>query len=247
VQAVDDGVAAPADDQRAVDRQRDDEGGREAVGQVERRLDEPWSSCPCTMSCIPQMGICAAAGRKLAPMARLVLLVLPLGLDTLAVSAALGLAGLPRRRRLRVSLVLAGCETAMPLAGLAGGRALGALVGGAADWAALLLLAALGAWLVAGRDGDDDLASRLGRGGLGTLLLGLSVSVDELAVGLAAGLLHLRLWLTVGLIAAQALVLSQLGLRLGERLGASLGGRAERLAGAALLAGAGLVLAERLG
>jgi hypothetical protein len=39
-------------------------------------------------------------------MVKLVLFVLPLGLDTFAVSATLGVAGLPKQQRLKISLLL---------------------------------------------------------------------------------------------------------------------------------------------
>jgi manganese efflux pump family protein len=59
--------------------------------------------------------------------------VLPLGLDTFAVSAALGMRGLPSQQRLRVSLLMSGFEAAMPIVGLLLGHALGHLIGDAAD------------------------------------------------------------------------------------------------------------------
>lgn len=43
-------------------------------------------------------------------MVKLVIFVLPLGLDTFAVSAALGVAGLPKQQRLKISLLLSGFE-----------------------------------------------------------------------------------------------------------------------------------------
>ena len=66
-------------------------------------------------------------------MLKLILFVLPLGLDTFAVSAALGIRGLPSRQRLRVSLLMSSFEMAMPVVGLLVGHALGHLVGDAAD------------------------------------------------------------------------------------------------------------------
>jgi len=45
---------------------------------------------------------------------KLIALVLPLGLDTFGVALALGLAGLPREKRLRISLLFAGFEAACP-------------------------------------------------------------------------------------------------------------------------------------
>ncbi len=56
---------------------------------------------------------------------KLIALVLPLGLDTFAVAAALGVAGLEPKRRLRLSLLMTGFEAGMPLVGLALGAPLG--------------------------------------------------------------------------------------------------------------------------
>ena len=181
-------------------------------------------------------------------MLKLILFVLPLGLDTFAVSAALGLRGLPPRVRLRVSLVLSGFELAMPVVGVLVGRALGTLVGDAADYVAVGLLAVLGAWLfLHGDEAEGDRAGRLASGhGLVLLALGLSISLDELAIGFTIGLLHLTLWLAVVLIGAQAFLFAQLGLRLGARLNETMRERAEQLAGLALLGLAVLLGVEKL-
>jgi hypothetical protein len=61
-------------------------------------------------------------------------LVLPLGLDTFGVALALGIAGLPGKHRLRVSLLFAGFEALMPLIGLALGAPLGEALGRTADY-----------------------------------------------------------------------------------------------------------------
>ena len=55
-------------------------------------------------------------------MLKLVLFVLPLGFDTFAVSTALGLRGLPKRERLKASLLMSSFEMAMPVLGLFLGR-----------------------------------------------------------------------------------------------------------------------------
>ena len=97
---------------------------------------------------------------------------------------------------------------------------------------------------------DDDEPEKVGRlaGGHGLVLiaLGLSISLDELAIGFTIGLLHLSLWLAVVLIGAQAFIVAQLGLRLGARLSETLRERAEQLAGLALLALAVLLVVEKL-
>jgi putative Mn2+ efflux pump MntP len=179
---------------------------------------------------------------------RLLALLLPLSLDTFAVAAALGAAGLARSQRLRVSLVLVGFEAAMPLVGIGVGQAIGQTVGFLADYVASAALLGLGAYLLFG-DGDDetDTAGTLARArGLAVIGLGISISLDELAIGFSIGLLRLPLGWAIGLIAAQALLAAQLGLRLGTRLGEHLRERAERFAGLALIALGVTFLAERI-
>jgi manganese efflux pump family protein len=163
---------------------------------------------------------------------KLLLFVVPLGLDTFAVSAALGTRG----------------ETAMPVVGLLLGRGLGALIGGAADYAAGAALLALGGYLLAASEHEEGerLAGAIRPGGVALLALGLSISLDELAMGFTIGLLHLSLAAATILIGAQAFLVAQLGLRLGARLGEAAPGWAERAAGIALLGLGALVLAERV-
>jgi putative Mn2+ efflux pump MntP len=179
---------------------------------------------------------------------KLIALIVPLGLDTFAVSAALAMAGLPAQRRLRVSLLMSAFEAGMPLIGLALGAPLGHALGDAADDVAIGVLVAFGLHTLLGD--DDSEAERLGLAGRlrgwGAVALGVSVSLDELAIGFALGLVRAPIVLVIVLIAVQAFVLAQLGLRLGSRLGVRLRERAETLAGAALLVLGGVLLAERL-
>jgi putative Mn2+ efflux pump MntP len=180
--------------------------------------------------------------------AKLIALVLPLGLDTFAVAAALGTVGVSSRRRVRVSLLFAGFEAAMPLVGLALGSPLGHAIGSPADYAASGVLIAFGLYMLLGPERDE--RERLDRliqgGGLGAILLGVSVSLDELAIGFTLGLLRLPALLVVLLVAVQAFVLTQLGLRLGNRLSEQLCEGAERAAGLALTALGLVLLGEKL-
>ena len=82
--------------------------------------------------------------------------------------------------------------------------------------------------------------------GVALIALGLSISLDELAMGFTIGLLHLSIWIAVVLIGSQAFLLAQLGLRVGARLSERLREGAERVAGVALLALAVLFLVEKL-
>ncbi|MBA2561097.1 MAG: manganese efflux pump, partial [Propionibacteriales bacterium] len=154
-------------------------------------------------------------------MLKLFLFVLPLGLDTFAVSAALGMRGLPKREQLRVSLLMSGFEMAMPVVGLLIGRGVGHAVGGVADYVAIAVLLAVGCWmLIEDEEAEETKVGQLSAGrGFALLALGLSISLDELAMGFTIGLLHLSIWLAIVLIGAQAFLFAQAGLRLGARLG----------------------------
>ncbi len=182
---------------------------------------------------------------------RLIALVLPLGLDTLGVALALGMAGFPPARRLRLSLLFASFEAAMPLIGIALGAPLGRAIGGVADYFAAVLIVALGGYMLIERGGDDEqesarLLSMTQRGFLGAFALGISISLDELAIGFSAGLLRLPVLTMVIAIALQAFVCTQVGVRLGSRVGAAAREGAERLAGVALVALGVVLLLERL-
>ena len=185
----------------------------------------------------------------MAVLLKLAALVLPLGLDTFAVAAALGMAGIAPRDRLRVSLLFSAFEAGMPLIGFLGGAAIGAALGRLADFVAIAVLIALGAYMLWPRAEADDTAraSLLARTrGWASLGLGVSISLDELAIGFTIGLLGLPVVLVLALIGLQAFLATQLGLRLGGRLSEAVRENAERLAGLAL-AGLGVfLLVEKL-
>ena len=178
---------------------------------------------------------------------KLAALILPLGLDTFAVALALGVAGLPQRERLRVSLLFAGFEAAMPLIGVALGTPLGHAIGAAADYAAAALIAALGAYMLLANDDEQERLLSLRRHGLfGAVALGVSISLDELAIGFSAGLLRMPILAMAIAIAAQAFILTQIGVRLGGRAGGAMREATERLAGLALIALGVILLLTRL-
>lgn len=182
-----------------------------------------------------------------AVVAKLIALVLPLGLDTFAVAAALGATGAARGQRTRIALIFAAFEAGMPLVGFALGTPLGRAIGVAADYLAIAVLIAFGIYTLISAEDDEE--ARLGQlarlNGRAALVLGISISLDELAIGFTFGLLKLPVVLVIVLIAAQAFVLTQLGLRLGHRLSERLREGAERLAGAALITLGVVLLVER--
>lgn len=174
--------------------------------------------------------------------------VLPLGLDTFALSAALGVAGLSSNQRLRASLLLTAFEALMPFVGFLLGSGVGTAVGRVSDYAAAAMLIGIGIFMLWPRAelGEAEKVLLLQRArGAAIIGLGLGISLDELAIGFGGGLLRLPLLLLAVLIALQAFVAAQIGMRTGAKLGEEAREWAERVAGA-LLVGAGfLVLVEK--
>jgi manganese efflux pump family protein len=175
-------------------------------------------------------------------------LIVPLGLDTFAVAAALGMAGLKAGDRTRVSLIFTAFEAGMPLIGFLAGKLAGRAVGNAADYLAIAILIGLGLFMLRPPDDEDEKQlSLLARTrGLAVLGLGVSISIDELAIGFTIGLLKFPVVLILVLIGIQTFVVTQLGIRLGQRIGERIREGAERLAGGALALLGLVLLAEKL-
>jgi putative Mn2+ efflux pump MntP len=178
--------------------------------------------------------------------ARTLALILPLSLDTFAIAAALGMTNLTGGRRLRFGLLFAAFEGGMPVIGLLIGAGLGRVIGGWSEYVAIAALAGLGAYMLLGHDEDEQRVRKLlGGSGIAVVALGLSVSLDELAIGFSLGLLSVPIVPAIALIAAQAFIVSQIGFGLGRRVEEATREGAERLAGAVLIVIAGALLIAR--
>jgi putative Mn2+ efflux pump MntP len=169
---------------------------------------------------------------------KLLAFVLPLGLDSFAVAAALGASQVtPAWQRLRISLVFVIFEGGMPLIGLALGSALARGIGHAADYLAAAAVICIGGWMLAAdNDDEENKASRIMTSrGLALAGLGISISLDELAIGFSLGLVRLPVSAVLVAIAVQAFLAAQLGLALGAKIAGRWRERAERAAGIALI------------
>jgi len=181
-------------------------------------------------------------------MIRLLAFVLPLGLDSFAVAAALGAAAPAGfALRLRISAIFVAFEAGMPLIGLALGSGLARVIG---DWAGYLAGAAVigtGIWMLVSREDEEEAAAgRLASTrGLAVIALGISISMDEFAIGFTLGLVRLPVVPVIVAIAVLALVASQLGLALGAVIGEHFRERAEQAAAIALILLGCYLIAER--
>ena len=112
-------------------------------------------------------------------------LLLPLALDTFALAAALGVAGLEKQDRLRVALVFTVFEAGMPIAGILVGRIAGNLIGACAGYGGIVFLFIAGFLLL--RPGQDDAKEqkrlRLLAHARGLAILDLGLSIDRASVG----------------------------------------------------------------
>src|SRR3984893_4741618 len=171
-------------------------------------------------------------------MLKLFAFVLPLGLDSFAVAAALGASQMATGwQRLRISLVFVLFEGGMPLIGLALGSALAHGIGRIADYLAAAAVIGIGAWMLIAGDSDEE--ARAGRAltsrGLALVGLGIGISLDELAIGFGLGLGRLPVTAASVGVAVQAFVAAQLGLALGARIADRWRERAGQVAGVALI------------
>lgn len=196
-------------------------------------------------------------------MLRVILVVLPLGLDTFALSTVLGVLPLAREQRLRIAVVFAAAEGFMPAVGLLLGEPLGQALGHLAGYVAGALLVGVGGWMWGHERGErarksdqggeeDDEAARIMSAATGSIwglvALALGISLDELAVGFSLGLLGLPLIPILLLITLQALLLSLVGQWIGKHAGQRVGAFAEQLVGPLFcLLGAWFLIAQLVG
>ena len=171
-------------------------------------------------------------------MLKLLAFVLPLGIDSFAVAAAIGAAQpITAWQRLRISLLFVVFEGGMPLIGLGLGAALAHGIGQVADYVAAAAVIGIGGWMLfADEEDEEEKAARLTTSrGLALVGLGISISLDELAVGFGIGLSRLPVIAVIVAIALQAFIAAQLGLAIGAKIAERWRERAERLAGIALI------------
>ncbi len=172
-----------------------------------------------------------------------------LGLDAFSVALGLGLSGASRSFRTRFIGTVAAMHVVMPLLGLYLGLAAGSFLG---KWAAIvgaLVLAYIGFQMIREGLGSYETTASFGEareklfkkgpevslgGWLSVLVLGLSVSVDALAVGFGLGTTKVPILYTVMTTGIVAGVMTGLGW-LGGRYFSELVGKRAQAAGGILL------------
>jgi manganese efflux pump family protein len=195
-----------------------------------------------------------------------VIVLAALGLDTLAVAISFGLTGMPRSRWVRVALIIAIYSVLMPVIGLLAGDSLSDRGASAAVYLAglgLIGAGVYGLWTIPSAGKEESLVveavleedvideTKLPAKSIGpstqtlhtTAILG---SVDKLAVGLALGATDVRPFGALIYLAIQSFVLALLGISFGQRIGATLGHRAEVLSKVLLIGIGALIIVSQL-
>ena len=155
------------------------------------------------------------------------------------------MSGLSRRDQYRYGASFAVAEGCMPLIGFLLGQFVASAVGQVASYTAVVLLFVVGVYALWEAAHDED--SEYAPAAIGSVLVvALSVSLDELAVGFSLGLLRIPIPLACILIALQAFALTLIGTALGTAIGKRAAKRAGSLSGLVLTALALFLLAEKL-
>lgn len=172
----------------------------------------------------------------------LFLLALALGTDAFSLCLGVGMSGVTRRQITVISLCVFVFHILMPLAGWQLGGTAGKLLGQAASTAGSLVLLYLGIRMIWNSLRDLKNAPRVMLiKGWGIILLGLSVSLDALAVGFTLGTQGASLLLSALVFGLVAGSMTLGGLLLGRWFGNRIGERAQ-LVGGVVLIGIGVKL-----
>jgi putative Mn2+ efflux pump MntP len=180
----------------------------------------------------------------------IVLIALGLAMDAFAVAtgAASGGFAANRRARFRLWFHFGLFQALMPVVGWLIGSRLAPLIAAWDHWMIFVLLAWIGGHMI--RDGRRSGAAPAGRNdptrGRSLIMLSLATSLDALAVGFGFGCLGLSIWTAAAVIGLVTAVVSQLGCRLGSRLGRAYGPRAAVVGGVVLVAVGARILITHL-
>lgn len=173
-------------------------------------------------------------------MLALAVAAIAVGLDNFGAAIGIGTAHGRSRYRWQVAVVFGVFEAGMPVLGMVAGRAVAGQIAGVAPIIGGIAVGLMGVASVVeslrhhGSADAPRAPKTLGVGRL--LLLGLVLSLDNLAVGFALGSAKVSLAAAVIVIGVVSVGLSLLGLELGGRLGERVGERGELVGGVALMA-----------
>lgn len=179
-------------------------------------------------------------------------LILSLSMSTDAFAAAVGRGAAHRPtlpQALRAGLVFGAVEAVTPVIGWSLGLIAAGFIQQIDHWIAFFLLAAVGlhmTWHGVQTNGEAP-APEPRRGLLALIAVAVGTSIDAAAVGVGLAFIDADIWIIAACIGLTTFVMTTIGMRIGNALGARIGKRAEVLGGLALIGIGAFILAEHMG
>ena len=180
----------------------------------------------------------------------LILTAVALSMDAFAVAVCKGLSTcrVKMKHLLITGLWFGGFQALMPLVGYFLGMSFASFVSSIDHWIAFVLLGIIGVNMVREAKGDEceceganaDFSVRQ------MLLLAIATSIDALAVGVSLAFLGVDIWTTVAVIGVVTMLLSMMGLRIGNIFGCRFKSHAEVIGGCVLILMGSKILVEHL-
>lgn len=166
------------------------------------------------------------------------LIAVSMAMDATAVSLGAGsyLRTVEPRPMFRISFHFGLFQFAMPVIGWYLGSSIEPIIAPYDHWIAFGLLAFVGGRMLrAGLDRGDEAFKADPSRGITLILLSVATSIDALAIGLTLAILNVGIWFPALVIGVVTGMLSLIGLRVGNSIGAKFGKRMEIIGGVILI------------
>lgn len=183
--------------------------------------------------------------------ATLIIIAVGLAMDAFAVSIGKGLSVrcIEPRHTISVGLWFGGFQALMPLVGYYLGVSFASFVQSIDHWIAFALLGVIGVNMIREASSKDECECHNSNADFSSrkmLLLAIATSIDALAVGVSFAFLGVNIWRAVMLIGVITMILSMIGLRIGNVFGCRYKSKAELFGGCVLLLMGCKILIEHL-
>lgn len=165
----------------------------------------------------------------------LALMAIALGMDAFSVSLGIGMRNVSRKFIAQISLCNGLFHMMMPLLGIAAGHYLSQIIEEVAIDVGGILLLFFGAHMLYSSLSSKAHSVWFISSFVGMMLFSFSVSLDSFSVGLSLGLFEVNVWLTIILFGLAGLVMTALGLLLGQLTEEWLGSYGEIVGGLILI------------
>ncbi len=181
----------------------------------------------------------------------LIVIAIGLAMDAFAVSIGKGLSvrRIEPRHTMSVGLWFGGFQALMPLVGYFLGVSFASLVQNIDHWIAFILLGIIGVNMIREATAKEECECEKATSDFSSrkmLLLAIATSIDALAVGVSFAFLGVNIWQAVVMIGVITMILSMIGLRIGNIFGCRYKSKAELFGGCVLLLMGCKILIEHL-